>query len=61
MNSETRFSPVGRGQRDCTSTDYVDLGLPFFLGRSVFVGFAGTTAYDSQDQLVTYPNGYWAF
>ncbi len=44
-----------------TSSDYVDLGLPFFLGKSVFVGFAGTTAYDSQDQLVTYPNGYWAF
>lgn len=35
------------------STDYVDLGLPFFFGRQVFVGIAGSNN--------TYPNGYWAF
>jgi len=35
------------------STDYMDFGLPFFLGRPVFVGIAGSTT--------TYPNGYWAF
>ena len=35
------------------STDYVDLGIPFFLGKTVFVGIFGTNT--------TYPNGYWAF
>ncbi len=34
------------------SNDFWDLGLPFFLGRQIFVGIAGST---------TYPNGYWAF
>jgi hypothetical protein len=43
------------------SSDYVDLGLSFFLGKKVFFGFAGTAAYYPQGQLVTYPNGYWAF
>jgi hypothetical protein len=36
-----------------TSTDSWDLGLPFFFGRTIFVGIAGTNT--------TYPNGYWAF
>ena len=35
------------------ATDYVDLGLPFFLGRQVFVGIAGSNS--------SYPNGFWAF
>ena len=35
------------------STDYFDFGLPFFLGRPVFVGIAGSNT--------SYPNGYWAF
>jgi len=43
------------------STDYVDLGLPFFLGRTIFVGFAGSTTLSLQSQVITYPNGYWAF
>ena len=47
------FSDLGGDSGTGPSTDYVDLGLPFFLGRSVFVGIAGTSN--------TYPNGYWAF
>lgn len=35
------------------ATDSWDLGLPFFFGRSVFIGIAGTNS--------TYPNGYYAF
>jgi len=35
------------------STDYFDLGLPFFFGRTIFVGIAGDSS--------SYPNGYWAF
>jgi hypothetical protein len=43
---------VPSGGTDPT-TDAWDLGLPFFLGRSIFVGIAGTNT--------AYPNGYWAF
>jgi len=35
------------------STDYLDFGLPFFIGRPVFVGIAGSNS--------SYANGYWAF
>jgi len=47
------FNDVGGDSGAGFSTDYVDLGLPFFLGRPVFVGIAGTNN--------TYPNGFWAF
>jgi hypothetical protein len=47
------FNDVGGDSGTGPSTDYVDLGLPFFLGRSVYVGVAGANA--------TYPNGFWAF
>jgi hypothetical protein len=33
--------------------DYLGFGLPFFFGRSIFVGFA--------DPGGTYPNGFWIF
>ena len=36
-----------------TSTDSWDLGLPFFFGRTIFIGIAGTSS--------AHPNGYWAF
>jgi hypothetical protein len=47
------FNDVGGDSGSGPSTDYVDLGLPFFLGRSIYVGIAGSNA--------TYPNGFWAF
>jgi hypothetical protein len=39
------------------STDSWDLGLPFFLGRTVFVGIAGT----AMPAGVNAPNGFVAF
>ena len=35
------------------STDYLDFGAPFFLGKPIFVGIEGTNS--------NLPNGYWAF
>ena len=37
------FNNLGGERNTSISTDYFDLGLPFFFGRSVFVGIAGTT------------------
>jgi hypothetical protein len=47
------FSNLGGDSGTGASTDYVDLGLPFFFGRTVFFGIAGASPI--------YPNGYWAF
>jgi hypothetical protein len=44
---------LGSDSGTSPATDYFDLGLPFFYGRSIFVNIAGT---DSK-----YPNGFWAF
>lgn len=44
----------GSGGGCSATTDYWDLGLPFFFGRpnGVFIGIS---------EGATYPNGYWAF
>jgi len=60
-NGNSVFNTLGGDSGVDASTDFVDLGLPFFLGRSTFVGFAGTTIEYPQGQVNTYSNGYWAF
>ena len=52
-NGFAAFNNIGGDSGTGLSNDYVDLGLPFFFGRSVFIGIAGTNS--------TYPNGFWAF
>jgi hypothetical protein len=47
------FDDLGAASGSGPATDDLDLGLPFFFNRSVFVGIAGANN--------TYPNGYWAF
>jgi hypothetical protein len=47
------FNDLGGDSGTGASTDYVDLGLPFFFGRQVFVGIAGSNS--------SYPNGFWGF
>ena len=47
------FSNLGGDSGTGPSTDYVDLGLPFFFGRTIFFGISGAS--------MSYPNGYWAF
>ena len=63
LNSQNSvFSTLGGDSGINVSTDYVDLGLPFFLGQTVFVGYAGTTLpYPQPLSPTTYPNGFWAF
>ncbi|MGO8790619.1 MAG: DUF3443 family protein, partial [Terriglobia bacterium] len=53
------FNNLGGPSGTGLSTDYFDLGLPFFFGmpNGVFVGIAGTTVPNN----ATAPNGYFAF
>jgi hypothetical protein len=51
------FNNLGGASGTGLSTDYFDLGLPFFFGRSVFVGIGGTAVPNS----ATAPYGYFAF
>lgn len=51
------FNNLGGPSGEGLSTDYFDLGVPFFFGRSVFVGIAGTTVPNNASA----PDGYFAF
>jgi len=53
----TAFNNLGGDSGTGVSTDMVDLGMPFFYGRSVFVGIMGQTA--PSNAANTY--GYFAY
>ena len=51
------FNNLARESVNSSASDQFVLGLPFFFGRTVFVGIAGTTIPNN----VSAPNGYVAF
>ena len=51
------FNNLGGPSGEGLSTDYFDLGVPFFYGQSVFVGIAGTAVPNNASA----PYGYFAF
>jgi phage gpG-like protein len=55
--SYAAFPNLGGASGTGHSTDYFDLGLPFFFGRTVYVGIGGKTVPNS----VSAPYGYFAF
>jgi hypothetical protein len=51
------FNNLGSDSGTGPSTDYFDFGIPFFLGKTVFVGIAGQAVPNG----ATAPNGFVAF
>jgi len=51
------FDNLGGPSGTGPTSDYFDLGLPFFYGRNVFTGIAGTSPPNGTNA----PYGYWAF
>jgi Protein of unknown function (DUF3443) len=51
------FNNLGGDSGSSPSTDFFDLGSPFFFGRTVFIGIAGETVPNG----VNAPNGFVAF
>ena len=51
------FDDLGGDSGTGASSDYFDFGIPFFFGRSVFVGIEGRTVPNG----VSAPYGYWAY
>jgi hypothetical protein len=54
------FSNLAGGYAYGQANDYAILGMPFFYGRTVFVGIAGAVP-PSGVSITTDPLGYWAF
>ena len=48
------FNDLGTDSGSSPSTDFFDLGAPFFFGRTVFIGIAGESGNN-------FPNGFVAF
>jgi hypothetical protein len=51
------FNDLGSDSGTSPSTDFFDLGAPFFIGRTVFIGIAGEAVPGG----VSAPNGFVAF
>jgi hypothetical protein len=51
------FNNLGAPGGSTPASDMWDFGLPFFLGKTIFVGIAGTTVPGG----ATAPNGFYAF
>ncbi len=50
------FNNLGSDSGTSPATDFFQLGLPFFFGRTVFIGIEGASIGGT-----TYTNGFWAF
>lgn len=57
-SNNTAFSNLGGS---FMGLDAIDWGLPFYLGRTVYVVFANTTATINGTTLPASPNGYWIY
>jgi hypothetical protein len=51
------FSELGGDSGSGPSSDFIDFGMPFFYGRTVFVGIEGATVPGN----ISAPNGYYAY
>ncbi len=51
------FNDLGGDSGSGPSSDSVDFGMPFFFGRTVYIGIEGTTVPNG----VSAPNGYFAY
>jgi hypothetical protein len=57
MSNNAVFNDLGTDSGTSISTDFFDLGMPFFLGRTVFIGIEG----QSTPIGISAPNGFVAF
>jgi hypothetical protein len=57
VSNNAVFNDLGTDSGTSISTDFFDLGMPFFLGRTVFIGIEG----QSTPIGISAPNGFVAF